>query len=122
MKILGKIGLKRIFYFGVTEALVTLVICYVLAVSVNHKPVWLPSISRCGLQSPEIFLFRWGMTASGLLLALESAILYMAKKISFVTLPLGVLAGLSLTGLATVSSSESYFVHRCKLINRKTIA
>ena len=122
MEVLRKIGLKRIFYVGVAEALVTLVICYVLAVTLNHKQVWLPTISQCGILSPEVFVFRWGMFVSGLLLVMESAILYIAKKISFVTLPFGILAGLCLSGLATVSSNEGFPVHRCKLINRKTIA
>ena len=121
MKILGKIDLRTILYFGVSEILITIILCYVLAVTLQHQPVWLPTISECGELSPEKYFFRWGILVGGLLLVIESTVLRAADRISTITFYAGVLAGLCLTGVAVVASNENLPVHLGKLVNSKTI-
>ena len=111
MKLLGKLNFRIILIFGIVEVIFTVLLCYILAVTLQHKPVWLPTISECGELEPEKHFFRWGILVGGLLLAIEAVVLYLAKRMSTLVFWLGLIAGLALTGVAVVASNEDLTVH-----------
>lgn len=113
-ELLGKFNFRIILYSGILEVLITILGCYILAVSLGHKEVWLPTISECGEQPPEKHIFRWGIMVGGLLLVVEAAVLWVAKRASNHVFGLGVVAGVLLTGVACVASNEDLPVHLCK--------
>jgi len=53
----------------------TIIACYVIAVSLGHVPAWLPMISDCAVNSPESYLFRLGMISSAVFLQLNSVLM-----------------------------------------------
>jgi len=116
MKILGKLNFKEVLFAGIFEVLFTIFLCYILAVSLGHKEAWLPTISECGVYSPEKYFFRWGILAGGLLLCLEAVVLWLPKRISTVVSALAFLAGIALTLVAVVSVQENYTVHMSELV------
>lgn len=111
MKVLGKIDFKIILYVGVLEVLFTVLLCYVLAVTLQHKPLWLPTISECGELEPEKHFFRWGIMFGGLLLMLEAVVLYLPQRITRLEFILGLVAGFCLTGVSVVASNENLDIH-----------
>lgn len=111
MKILGKLNFNYVLYFGILEVLITIILCYILAVTLQHKPIWLPTISECGEQAPEKYFFRWGILVGGLLLMIEGVMLHGAKRNSTLVLVLSLITGASLTGVAVVASNEDLPVH-----------
>ncbi len=114
LKIIGKVNFRNILYFGVLEVLATVLICYTLAVMEGHKPAWLPTISECGVEPPEKYIFRWGIMTGGILLFIEAIILYWSKWTSSLEYYLGMIAGLLLTGVAVVAVNENLTVHLSK--------
>lgn len=115
MKVLAKINFRTILYFGIIEVLITILLCYILAVTLQHKPVWLPTISECGELPPEKYFFRWGILVGGLLLVVEADTLHNAKRVSNLVYSLGLVAGFCLTGVAVCASNENITVHLSKL-------
>lgn len=111
MKVLGRLIVRHLLYIGLMEVLITIIICYIMAVTLQHKPVWLPTISECGELSPEKHFFRWGIMMGGILLAVESVVLWLPKIISTLVFALGFIAGLALTGVAVIASNEDLPVH-----------
>ncbi len=111
MKLLGKLNFRIVLFFGILEVIFTVLLCYILAVTLQHKPVWLPTISACGELEPEKHFFRWGILVGGLLLAIEAVVLYLAKRLSTLGFWLGMIAGFALTGVAVVASNEELTVH-----------
>ncbi len=61
MKILGKFNFRIVLFTGIIEVLVTVLLCYTLAVTLQHKPAWLPTVSdcECGAEAPEKYLGSW---------------------------------------------------------------
>lgn len=110
-KLLGKFNFRIVLYSGIILVLVTVLLCYILAVSLDHKPVWLPTVSECGEMPPEKYIFRWGILVGGLLLVIEAVMLHFAERSSKHVFALGIIAGLSLTGVACVASNEDLPVH-----------
>lgn len=110
-KLLGKIDFRIILYSGIIEVLITVLLCYILAVTLQHKPVWLPTVSECGEMPPEKYFFRWGILVGGLLLVIEAVVLHTAKRSSDFVFSLGIIAGLCLTGVAVVASNEDLPLH-----------
>ncbi len=111
MKILGKLNFKWVLYFGIVEVIFTVLLCYILAVTLQHKPLWLPTISECGELEPEKHFFRWGIMLGGALLVIEAVMLHTANRLSTLGYWLGMIAGLCLTGVAVVASNEDLTVH-----------
>lgn len=111
LKLLGKLNFKWVLYFGIVEVIITIILCYVLAVVLGHKPAWLPTISECGEYPPEKHFFRWGIMVGGLLLMIEAVMLHNAKLLSTVGYWLGLIAGFCLTGVAVVASNEYRNIH-----------
>jgi hypothetical membrane protein len=110
-KLLGKLDFRFVLYSGIILVLVTILSCYALAVALGHKPLWLPTVSECGVEAPEKYIFRWGILAGGLLLVLEALVLYLPKRASGHVFVLGVIAGVCLTGVACVAVNEDFTVH-----------
>lgn len=114
MKVLGKLNFRIILYFGIVEVIFTVLLCYILAVTLQHKPLWLPTISECGELEPEKHFFRWGILVGGIILLVEAVVLYTAKRISTLGFWLGIIAGFNLTGVAVVASNENRNIHLCE--------
>lgn len=110
-KLLGKFNFRIVLFSGIIEVLFTILFCYILAVTLKHKPLWLPTISECGEMPPEKYFFRWGILVGGLLLVVEAVVLHTAKRSSDWVFVLGVIAGLGLTGVAAVASNEDLPLH-----------
>jgi len=53
----------------------TILSCYFIAVGLGHVQWWLPMISDCAVESPESYLFRFGLIPSALLLWLNSLLM-----------------------------------------------
>ena len=115
-QILGKINFRLILYTGIVEVLFTILFCYILAVTLQHKPVWLPTISECGELAPEKYVFRGGILFGGILLVVEGVFLHNAKRLSRLGFIFGVIAGIGLVGVACVASNEDLPLHLGKLI------
>ena len=111
MKILGKFNFRIVLFTGIIEVLITVLLCYTLAVSLHHKPAWLPTVSECGEEAPEKYFFRWGIFVGGLLLMVEALVLHTAERSSNAVYYLGLIAGACLTGVATVASNEDLPLH-----------
>lgn len=61
---------SAIFGFG------TIMLCYIIAVSLGHVPAWLPMISDCAVDKPERYPFRIGIITAASLLALGAYSFY----------------------------------------------
>lgn len=115
LKLLGKFNFRTILFAGILLVLITVFLCYALAVTLGHKPAWLPTISECGVMPPEMYFFRWGIMAGGLLLVVEAVVLHTANRASNTAATLGGIAGFLLTGVATVSVDDDLTLHLSKL-------
>lgn len=111
MKILGKFNFRVVLFSGIIEVLITVLLCYTLAVSLHHKQAWLPTVSECGEEAPEKYFFRWGILVGGLLLMIEALVLHTAERSSNAVYYLGLIAGACLTGVAAVASNEDLPLH-----------
>lgn len=115
MAVLGEIKAASVLHVTGSCAVFTILLCYSLAVSYHHVPVWLPMISDCALQSPEKYPFRFGILTSGLLMALVNVMIYLAfSPRSLLAACLGVLASLCLGVVGVVSEDEATRVHGSK--------
>lgn len=120
MKILATLPASILVHVGVIETLSTVLLCYALAVSYGHVPIWLPMISDCAIEAPEKYPFRLGIIIGGFLLAVQAVITYNANKSSQLATTRFALALIASAGLAVVgavNSKEDNTVHSCKLIN-----
>ena len=114
MEVFGKISARIFITVGAMVTTLTILLCYTLAISLHHRPVWLPTISECGDLPPEKYFFRWGILVGGLVLVVTAVTLYTAQRTSTVSLALGILAGLCLSGVAVVGDNENNTVHTSK--------
>ena len=118
MPVIGKVPLNVFIHVGVLVPIATILLCYTLAVSLGHVPVWLPMISDCAVFSPEKYPFRWGIVLGAALFGAQSVLVYGADKPyskSKVALTLGLLASFCLSVVGVVNEAEDNSVHSGKL-------
>lgn len=100
----------------------TILVSYVIAVSLHHEPAWLPMISDCAIKAPEMYIFRYGMLVSASLLATNVLIVHAATKATYsrahLTLTCGLLAAFGLGMLTAVNVHEFTAVHggKCSMM------
>jgi len=58
----------------------SILLCYFIAVSQGHVPIWLPMISDCAVYPPESYFFRGGLISSAVLLNVVSVLMLCFKK------------------------------------------
>jgi len=75
MAILDEVQARSVTIFGSFAAGTTILACYVIAVSLGHVPIWLPMISDCAVQAPEMYLFRVGLISAAVFLQLNSVLM-----------------------------------------------
>ena len=118
MGVLGKISGKAVVQFGALEMLITILLCYVIAVKEGHVKAWLPTISACGEHPPEEYIFRYGILTGGLLLVVLALYFYTADfafSHNTTNVQLGVIAGLALGVVAVCPANEAPIPHTSKL-------
>ena len=111
---LEKVSLKTIFHAGFFVQSGTILLCYLLAVSLGHVPEWLPMISDCAVYAPEKYPFRWGIVIGAVLMALQTSLIYAADKPysgSKTALGLGLFAASCLSVVGVVNEVEDGHVH-----------
>ena len=69
------------------------------------KP-WLPTISACGEQASEEFIFRYGFMVFTVFLVVEALVLYGAGLFSELCMVLGIVGGLCLGVVGVVSARD----------------
>ena len=114
MAVLGKIPGKTFVHFGAGVMLVTIFLCYGIAVGEGHVKPWLPTISMCGEQPPEQYFFRFGIHTGAMLLVVLALYVYVADfpfSHDVLNLVMGVVAGLCLGVVSVVASNEANTVH-----------
>lgn len=112
--VLGKIPVNVFIHTGVLLPLTTIIVCYTIAVSLGHVPVWLPMISDCAVEAPEKYPFRWGIVLSGAFFAAQSVLVYGADRPysrSKLALFLGLLTSFALSVVGVVNEVEDNTVH-----------
>lgn len=118
MIVLGKISVNLFIHFGALVFLGTILLCYILAVSLHHVPAWLPMISDCAVLAPEKYPFRWGFMVGSTLLGVQSLLIYGADKPyskSKLALFTGVVAAFCLSVVGVVNEEEDNTIHSGKL-------
>ena len=118
MEILGKLPVKVIVHAGALEMLVTVLLCYGLAVGYGHVKPWLPMISDCAVLAPEKYPFRLGFVVGAVLIAVQSAAVSYADKSptrSRVSLALGTVSAFCLAVVGVVNEVECNPVHSGRL-------
>ena len=117
MAVLGTLQLSVLFHTGVLVIAGTILLCYVLAVSLRHVPVWLPMISDCQVFPPEKYFSRWGILVGAALLGAQNVLIYGANKSyskSKASLVLGLVAAFCLSVVAVVNEAENNTIHSGK--------
>ena len=111
----GSVGAPVLTYATVSLCTFTILVSYVIAVSLHHEPAWLPMISDCATKAPEMYIFRFGMLVSACLLATNVLVVHAATKATYslakCTLISGLLAASGLALLTTVNVHEFSAVH-----------
>lgn len=101
-------------YISGGAALTTIILCYVLAVSLGHVQPWLPMISDCGVLPPECFLFRAGLVLAAAALSVQVVSVFNAERDttrSRAALAFGLLSAVGLAIIGVVSEKESSGAH-----------
>ena len=115
--VLEKLPVNAVFHVGVVLPLGTIFLCYTVATSLDHVPVWLPMISDCAVLPPEKYPFRWGIVLSAAIFAGQSVLLYGADRPysrSKVALFLGLLTSFCLSVVGVVNEAEDNTIHSSK--------
>jgi len=81
MELLFDVNAKTITKLATIGALGTIFLCYFIAVSQGHVPVWIPMISDCAVYPPESYFFRGGMISSAVLLNIVTIFMLCYRKI-----------------------------------------
>ena len=115
MRVLGKVSARMFIHLGMVEVTATILICYTVAVMEGHVKPWLPTISACGEQAPEEFLFRYGFVVFTVFLVVEAVVLYGAGLFSELCMVLGIVGGLCLGVVGVVSARDVSSVHTGEL-------
>ena len=114
MGIIGKVPVNVFIHAAALEILVTILLCYTLAVSLGHVPVWLPMISDCAVYPPEKYPFRWGFVVGATLMGVQNVLIFGADKPyskSKTSLVLGLLASFCLSVVGVVNEEEDNLIH-----------
>ena len=114
MIIYGCVKVKAITYSTVLITWCTIILCYILAVSLGHVPAWLPMISDCAVEAPEKYPFRLGLIAGATALFANVIMVYYAfPNFSFrkLQLALGLVASVGLATVGAVNEKENNTVH-----------
>ena len=117
MAVLGTLQLNVLFHVGALVIPGTILLCYILAVSLGHVPAWLPMISDCQVFAPEKYFSHWGVLFGAALLGAQNTLIYGANKPyskSKASLALGLVASFCLSVVAVVSEEEDNAVHSSK--------
>ena len=112
--VLGRISLPLFAHLASLTILLTIILCYTLAVAEGHVKPWLPMISDCAVLSPEKYPFRLGMVSGALLLGAQAVMIYAADKVysrSKATLVVGLIAISGLATVAVVNEVENSSLH-----------
>lgn len=97
--------------------LLTIFICYIIAVSKGHVKLWLPYISDCAVGYPEAYIFRSGMTSASFFMILNCFEFYLfIKRYNKTILPLfsfvsGLISNIGLGGVAVINEKENHTLH-----------
>jgi len=67
---------RSVTIIAASMSTLTILTCYAIAVYLGHVPAWLPMISDCALNPPEMYLFRLGMISSAIFLQLNSLLMF----------------------------------------------
>ena len=121
MEILGKISVKVIAHAGALEMLVTIFLCYGLAVGCGHVKPWLPMISDCAILAPEKYPFRLGFVVGAVLIAMQTVAISYADKKSKISLALGTVSAFCLAVVGVVNEVECNPVHSGRWTGRMRI-
>lgn len=103
-------------YLSITIPL-TIIICYIIAVSNGHVKPWLPYISDCAVKYPEAYIFRSGMTLASFFITLNYFEYYLfinkynKSAMSFITFIIGTIGNIGLGGVAVVNEKENHDLH-----------
>ena len=115
--VLGDIPVQKLSHFVAACTLLTILVCYTIAVEEGHVAAWLPTISQCGDTPPEMFIFRYGILTGALSLVVLSLYIYTADfpfSHNFTNVFLGVVAALSLGVVAICADNENNLIHTSK--------
>ena len=113
----GSLQLSVLFHTGVLVTGGTILLCYVLAVSLRHVPAWLPMISACQVYPPEKYFSRWGILVGAALFGVQNVLIYGANKSyskSKASLVLGLVGAFCLSVVAVVNEAENNTIHSGK--------
>jgi len=75
-----QLSVKVLTTWLAVQTIVTVMICYICAVILQHRLGYLPTISETGDYSPEAGIFSFGLSLSGFILILFIFILYMLRN------------------------------------------
>lgn len=112
--VLVKLPVNVVIHAGVLLPLATIFLCYTIATSLHHVPVWLPMISDCAVYPPEKYPFRWGIVLSAAFFAVQSVLLYAADRPyskSKTVLCLGLVTAFCLSVVGVVNEVENITIH-----------
>jgi len=105
---------KNLSIGGCVYSFIILFTCYGIAVSLGHVPI-IAIISDCGAQAPEMYLFRFGLVSSAVMLNMNSylvvSILDQITTLDSVGLVTTTIGCIGLGGLASVSVKEDVGLH-----------
>lgn len=121
MVVLSRVAIPLLLRLGSLLIVAVVLTCYGLAVSEGHVPAWLPTISDCGDDPPEKFVFTYGMTLVAALLLLESFLMYGGDKPysgSLLILVTSSVAAFFLGVIGCVCSKCDSPVHLCEMAAR----
>lgn len=119
MEVLSTWSGKFILRASVLEMFITIMGCYLIAVSLGHVPIWLPMISDCAVKPPEMYIFRLGIAIGAFMIGFQSITVYIANKerpLSKLCAALGTIGSIGLGVVAVVNEKENDHVHSCKCI------
>eukprot|EP00117_Sycon_ciliatum_P013288 scpid21268/ scgid14009/ len=113
--LIGTMQARWIIQVSVALTLATSVLVYIIACSLKHVSLWLPSISDCATKAPEMYVFRFGMMVAAFLQATNVLINYNATRGSYafpkLTALAGALGSFALGMLTVVSEDDDKRLH-----------
>ena len=75
--VIGALSAQVIFRICVYMWVSTIIVCYIIAVSLGHVPAFLPMISDCAVAAPERYIFRLGFISGANWLFASSLLYYL---------------------------------------------
>lgn len=112
MMILGELKASFVIQFAAQLGLGNILLCYAIAVALGHVKPWLPMISDCAVCPPEMFVFRFGVVFTALLMVLQNVMIYLAGvPKSKLALGFGVVGSMALGVVGVVNEDEASKTH-----------